>query len=61
VASTEQDEHIEHKQECDEQQYQSRRFPPEGDTEAPLWPSIELATAETYRSSVVLRTIEGRR
>jgi hypothetical protein len=29
VASTEQDEHIEHEQECEEQQYRCHWFPPE--------------------------------
>ena len=113
VASTEQDEHIKHEQECDEQQYrchwlppevvQSKRFESVRSSEAmfairtrrsarlvrrPLpsssvkytltcsivnkvllseqnagtaLASIALATAKTHRSSVILRTIEGRR
>jgi hypothetical protein len=32
-AWTEQDEHIEHEQECEEQQYRCHWFPPEGGTE----------------------------
>jgi hypothetical protein len=33
MASTEQDEHIEHEQECEEQHYRCHWFPPEGGTE----------------------------